>query len=292
MKRLQEHERFKIAELAKSLRRTQELGMGPLGDNIFKLLRTLNIQLIRYPIPVSSANQNPFSALYVASDEGGHTMRYIGLNTEDYLDKQIFYIAHELFHHMEEMSDIVVCRIDDDPHELREAKANLFAAELLLPAESLMHEIKRKNNGGIRLHDWRHSDLLRLIAEIHCDYRLPFKAIVRRLDEIESIKVSQFEALMAEIARNPASMYWKYGMVINPSVFEKLNTKTREIGADGENLNKMIENFESSFISRAELSEDLALFHKTLEDFGLEDRIAEEDDEDLAMLYAEESDED
>jgi len=97
---------------------------------------------------------------------------------------------------------------------------------------------------------------------------------------------------MAEDSRNPASMYWKYGMVINPSVFEKLNTRTREIGADGENLNKLIENFEASLISRAELSEDLALFHKTLEDFGLDDSIAAEEDEDLAMLYAEESDED
>ena len=292
MKRLKDHERFEIAELAKSQRRIHELGMGPLGDNIFKLLRTLNIQLVRYPIPASSANPNPFSALYVASNEDGHTMRYIGLNTDAYYDKQIFFIAHELFHHVEEMSEMVVCRIEDDPYELREARANLFAAEFLLPAESLMYEIKRKNNGGVRLHQWRHSDLLRLIAEIHCDYRLPFKAIVRRLDEIESIKTSQFEALMAEDSRNPASMYWKYGMVINPSVFEKLNTRTREIGADGENLNKLIENFEASLISRAELSEDLALFHKTLEDFGLDDSIAAEEDEDLAMLYAEESDED
>jgi hypothetical protein len=71
-----------------------------------------------------------------------------------------------------------------------------------------------------------------------------------------------------------------------------LNTRTREIGADGENLNKLVENFEYSFISRAELAEDLALFHKTLEDFGLEDSIAAEEEEDLTMLYAEKSDED
>jgi len=90
LKRLKDHERFEIAELAKSQRRIHELGMGPLGDNIFKLLRTLNIQLVRYPIPASSANPNPFSALYVASNEDGHTMRYIGLNTDDYYDKQIF----------------------------------------------------------------------------------------------------------------------------------------------------------------------------------------------------------
>ncbi|SDJ82634.1 ImmA/IrrE family metallo-endopeptidase [Paenibacillus naphthalenovorans] len=292
MKRLHDHERFEIAELAKKLRRTYELGMGPLGDNIFKLLRTLNIQLVRYPIAESPANTNPFSALYVASSEGGHTMRYIGINSDDYVDKQIFFIAHELFHHIEEISEMVVCRIEDEPNELREARANLFAAELLLPAEGLIYEIKRKNNGTIRLHGWRHSDLLRLIAEIHCDYRLPYKAIVRRLDEIESIKTSQVEALMTEDSRNPVGMYWKYGMVINPSVFEKLNTRTREIGADGENLNKLIENFEASLISRAELAEDLELFHKTLEDFGLEDSIAEEEDEDLALLYTEESDED
>jgi hypothetical protein len=50
--------------MAKEKRRMFDIGMGPLEDNIFKLIRNLNIQLIRYPIEAhDKTNPNRFSAL-------------------------------------------------------------------------------------------------------------------------------------------------------------------------------------------------------------------------------------
>ena len=108
---------FKITELAKEKRRFYDIGTGPLGESIFKLVRKLGINLIFLPVKTDTTKPNPFSALYVSFNEGTEKICFIGINTEDYFDQQMFALAHELYHHWEE-SDLHVCRLSEEPQSL------------------------------------------------------------------------------------------------------------------------------------------------------------------------------
>ncbi|WP_408895247.1 ImmA/IrrE family metallo-endopeptidase [Paenibacillus taichungensis] len=282
---------YTIEELAKEKRRMLELGMGPLGDNLFKVLRTLGIQLIQIPFSnEENESDNPLAALYLSSkEEDGYSICYIGLNTSDYWDKQIFALAHELYHHFESSDPFVLCRGLDHSSDIRELKANRFAAEFLLPTEKLIHEIKEKNRGNHDLKGWSTNALLRLIAEVHCDYRLPFKAIVRRLLEVGAISKATLENLLKFDARDSEGIYYTLGANINLKTFQQLNSRTNLFGVEGENLGKLIENYEEGKVSLSELSDDLSLFGKSLDDYKLMESSDSEDD-DLALLFEEEED--
>ena len=74
------------------------VGDTPIANDIFTILDKLNILLLEYPI--ESDNSSPaFSAAIMYSEEGNHKLTFIGLNTADYYDKQIFAIALELYHY-------------------------------------------------------------------------------------------------------------------------------------------------------------------------------------------------
>jgi len=281
---ISEKDTYIIEEFAKEKRRIHELGMGPLGDNIFKLVRTLGIQLVRTPCDVNGNSNDPFSALYVCTKEMDYTISFIGLNSADYYDKQIFALAHELYHHYEADDVFVLCRGIDTASELRELKANRFAAEFLLPTERLIQELKQNNYGSISLTGWSTKRLLRLIAELHCDYRLPYKAIVRRLDEIKAINSEQFEKLMTLDARDPNGSYGVIAFNTNSDVFEQLNTRTRIKGTEGENLGKLMANLENGVVSLQELAQDLSLFGKSLDDFQLMEEVDNNDLEELTLF--------
>ncbi|MFD0716542.1 ImmA/IrrE family metallo-endopeptidase [Paenibacillus sp. GCM10027626] len=282
---LTEQDLYKIEELAKDKRRAYDLGMGPLGDNMFKVIRSLGIQLVRVPISDEQGNDiDPFAALYLSSKEKEHAICYIGINTTEYWDKQLFALAHELYHHYESSDRFVLCRGLDNTSEIRELKANRFAAEFLLPTERLIHEVKEKNRGKLKLDTWSQTSLLRFVAELHCDYRLPYKAIVRRLHEIQALSSGLLQMLLHMDARDPDGLYWTIGTNISPGIFAQLNSRTRTFGVEGENLGKLIDNYEDGFISLQELSEDLHLFEKSLEDYKLIEENAL-DENDLSLLY-------
>lgn len=284
-------DQYNIEEVAKEKRRVLELGMGPLGDNLFKVIRTLGIQLIQIPFQNEfEDSKDPLAALYLSSrEDDGYTICFIGLNTSEYYDKQIFALAHELYHHFESRDSLIICRGLDSVDEVRELKANRFAAEFLLPSEKLVHEIKEKNRGKLILDSWSTNSLLRLIAEIHCDYRLPYKAIVRRLIEIEAISVARYDDLIKIDARNPEGIYSVLGINTNEQIFRELNTRTNKFGIEGESLGKLVANFEEGIVSLGELSDDLSLFGKSLEDYKLMEEAVLED-EDFSLLFEEEED--
>jgi hypothetical protein len=148
-----------------------------------------------------------------------------------------------------------------------------------------LSEIQEINNGEIDLKKWKQTALLRFIARLHCEYRLPYKAIVKRLKEIESIDNIQFDRLLVDSVRTKDTPYYLIGTNMDETVFELLNRPTQKIGVDGEDLNKILSNFEGGLISGAELAKDLSLFGKTMVDFGLEEEIEEEDLEELKELF-------
>lgn len=275
---------FEISEFAKDKRRHFDIGMLPIGDNIFKLIRKERIYLIYTPIEIDDSRDNNFSAIYVCLKENGEEISYIGLNTADYLDKQIFALAHELYHHFEKCQ-LHISRSSDEENNIRELKANRFAAEFLLPTEKLETEIKEVNDGDINLTKWKHSALLRQIAKLNCEYRLPYKAIVRRLEEINSITSEQYDKLYIEQVRDMESEYYQIGCSMNEEIFKMLNSKSKKTGVDGNDLEKIIRNYEDSLISISELAETLPIFNKSLADFGLEEKVDPEDLADLGQYY-------
>ncbi len=277
---LEKSDLFSIAELAKDKRRHFDVGMLPIGDNIFKLIRKEGIYLICSPVEIDISRDNNFSAIYVRLPESFNGMSFIGLNTADYIDKQIFALAHELYHHYEK-SPLHVSRLSDDELNLRELRANRFAAEFLLPTEKLETEIKDVNNGDSELKHWKPLALLRLIARLQCEYKLPYKAIVKRLLEIRSIDNGQYEDLLVQEARDKNSSYFHIGCSTNEEVFKMLNTKTFKSGVDANELEKILLNYEDNIISISELAETLAIFNKTLSDFGLEEEVDKKDLEEL-----------
>jgi Zn-dependent peptidase ImmA (M78 family) len=276
MPKLTEKDLFEIKELVKEKRGQLNIGMGPIGENIFKIVRQLKIKLVFLPIDNKDNPNDAFSALYLVSRETNKDITFIGLNTSQRQDRQIFSIAHELYHHWTDTT-LSVCHLDDEKSELVELKANRFAAEFLLPSETLIHEIGLKNEGKNNLYNFTYRGLLRFSALLHCDYRLPFKAIVRRLYEINAIDDSQFESLNKEDSRDREGIYYRIGINQEQKVFEKLNERTLTTGVDGENIDLMINLLENGTVTLEELANDLSVFNKTLADFELEEDIDQED---------------
>ncbi|MGG5252411.1 ImmA/IrrE family metallo-endopeptidase [Neobacillus sp. SM06] len=276
MPKLTDKNIFEIKELVKEKRGQLNIGMGPIGENIFKIARQLNIKLVFLPIDNKDNPDDAFSALYLVSKETNRDISFIGLNTSQRQDRQIFSIAHELYHHWTGTT-LSVCHLDDEKSELVELKANRFAAEFLLPYETLFYEIGLKNEGKNNLYNFSYAGLLRFIALLHCDYRLPFKAIVRRLHETKAINETQLELLNKENSRDPEGLYFKIGISQDENVFKKLNEPTFTSGVDGENIDLMINLLENGTVTLEELSEDLSLFDKNLGNFGLEEDVDQED---------------
>ena len=125
--KLTEKDIFKICELVSVLRGSFRSGDSPIGPNIFKLVQSKNIKLVFYP--VKSNDKNGFSAVYISMKNQNETFDFIGLNTNDYLDDQIFSLAHELYHY-KKRSSLHFYREALNIVDKEELMAERFAAEL------------------------------------------------------------------------------------------------------------------------------------------------------------------
>lgn len=270
MNNLSNKERYELDELVEQKRDMYQLGMGPLGDGIVRLATKLGIWMLYFPKETDS-NHKPLSAMFLSSAEkNGDVLSFIGVNTAQPFDLQLFSIAHELYHFWEKKKDFYLCRDLENLKELRESKANQFAASFLLPSPTLKQLIREKNDYELNLNNWKLSKLLRFIATIHLEYKLPYRSIVRRLEEVDALTDSKlFEALWEQNERDLSSLYYKIAMSFDSDLFTLLNHKTKRIGADAQLLNYLMENFEKSLIGEDQLADELFLFGRKLDDYGL-----------------------
>jgi Zn-dependent peptidase ImmA (M78 family) len=146
------------------------VGETPIANDIFTILDRLDIMLLEYPIE-SEGDRPAFSAAIMYSEEGDRKLTFIGLNTADHYDKQIFAIAHELYHYYTK-SGSHLSRPEDEEGSLIEIKANRFAAEFLLP-ETVLESIVLDEFKTSTLEKVQHKTLLRFIARLHCTWWLP-----------------------------------------------------------------------------------------------------------------------
>ncbi|GBF33979.1 hypothetical protein DCCM_3090 [Desulfocucumis palustris] len=264
----------KIRDLVEEKRRTLGyIGKAAIAKDIFAILENMNILLLEYPIE-SEGKKPAFSAALMYSKVGDKELIFMGLNTADYFDRQIFAVAHELYHfftitgsHLSRVTEV------DSPIEV---EANRFAAELLLPQnvlESLIFsEFKDSSLQKIQI-----KTLLRFVARLQCAWWLPYRSIVRRFMEIGAISEQQFEQLYSINERDMVGEYGRMGKAINNEIFWKLNTKTNNIGTSPKNIEVIIRNFEDNIIDEDKFLNTLSLFDKKPDDYGYTIEVSVED---------------
>lgn len=265
------------------------VGATPIANDMFTILDKLDIILLEYPIE-SEEDRPAFSAAIMYSEERDKKLTFIGLNTADYFDKQIFAIAHELYHYFTKRGSHLT-RLDDEGNNLVEAKANRFAAEFLL-AESALESMILEEFKTSSLIKVTKKTLLRFIARLQCTWWLPYRSIVKRLHEISAISSTQYAELYGIKERDLNDEYGKIGQAFNKEIFRKLNTPTKNIGTSPNQIEIIIRNFEDHLIDEDKFADTLELFNRTPDEFGYEIKVSQEDIDELEDFFgAEDNDE-
>ncbi|MFA6782851.1 MAG: ImmA/IrrE family metallo-endopeptidase, partial [Sedimentibacter sp.] len=135
---LTEKEADKIKLLAKEKR--VNYALAPIGENIFNFILkkspNIHFELVEFD------KENIDGMLYIP--KSGQDKAYIILNSKKPLINQIFTATHEYYHYIEDYDSIkkepYICHLSC-LKKINEKKASRFAAELLLPDESLKNEI-------------------------------------------------------------------------------------------------------------------------------------------------------
>ncbi len=261
------------------------IGETPIANDIFTILENMNILLLEYPIK-SDDVKPAFSAALMCSTEGDKELVFIGLNTADFFDKQIFAIAHELYHFYTKTGSHL-SRLSEEEDSYVEAEANRFAAEFLLP-ESTLKSIVLDEFKTSSLRKIQTKMLLRFIARLQCVWWLPYRSLVKRLREIDAVSDEQYERLYNIDERDLDGEYGRMGKAINKEVFVKLNTATNNIGTSPKDIEIIIRNFEDGIIDEDKFINTLNLFNKKPDDFGYKFEVSDEDIDEFEEFFNEE----
>ena len=151
----------------------------PIGSDIRLLLEKNDVLLCEYPYPDSKGTHTYGNITWIKN--GDDIITFIGLNTSSYYDEQIFAIAHEIYHYTTKTGKAYTPDVEYED-QVTEKMADRFAAELLLPAEALF-ALVADVFGTANMYDVSESKTLRFVARIHCDWWLPYQAIINRLYE-------------------------------------------------------------------------------------------------------------
>lgn len=270
-------------ESIRELARTQRFALGfsddpPIANDIQTILDKLEIILLEIPIEVERGKP-AFSAVILCSEEGGKSLVFIGLNTADYFDKQVFAIAHEMYHFFTKTGSHL-SRQDGQEDDVVEAKANWFAAEFLLPEDVLKRRVFEEFK-SYSLETVQIKVLLRFIARLHCTWWLPYRSLVKRLWETKTITEIQYQELYAIDERDLEGEFGRIGRSTQSDVFLKLNTATKTFGSSPRAIETILRNFEDDLIDEDTFVRLLGRFKKSPADYGYEISISQDDMEEI-----------
>lgn len=128
------------------------------------------------------------------------------------------------------------------------------------------------------------------IARLHSDYRIPYKAIVKRLYELEFINKDQFESFYKENNRDKIGLYYTIGINIGDTEFEALNSDTKTLGVYKNEIENIIRDYDNDLISLPSLSDSLKILGKTIKDFGIQENVDDETLEEFDSIFKEYND--
>jgi len=266
-------------ESIRKLVRDQRFSLGfsddpSIANDIITILDKLNIILLELPIEAKSGKP-AFSAVILCSEEGGESLVFIGLNTADYYDKQIFAIAHELYHFFTK-TGFHLSRQDGQDNDVIEAKANWFAVEFLLPEDVLKRRVFEEFK-SFSLADIQIKTLFRFIARLHCTWWLPYRSLVKRLWEINAITEPQYQELYSIDERDLEGEYGRIGRSTQNDIFVRLNTPSKTVGSSPRAIETILRNFENNLIDEDTFVRILGLFNKCPADYGYEISVSQDD---------------
>jgi Zn-dependent peptidase ImmA (M78 family) len=265
-----------IRRLANEKRRSLGfVGETPIAKDIFNVLDIMGILLLEYPIK-SDDRKPAFSATLIHSTEGDKELTFIGVNTANYFDKQIFSIAHELYHFYTKNESHISRLSEPEEDSFVEISANRFAAEFMFPKSALESVVFREFR-TYSLEQKQIKSLLRFIARLQCIWWLPYRSLVKRLKEVNAISESQYDQLYAINERDMDGVYGRMGRAINEEIFTKLNTITNNVGTSPKNVEIIIRNFEDHLIDEDSFINTLSIFDKKPDDFGYEAEVSSND---------------
>lgn len=258
----------------------------PVGNDLVKLLEDKeNIIICEYPFKTISESHTDATITIFETNYGKLT--FMGLNSSIYMDEQIFALAHELYHYLTQTGKAY--HLEDDVEDaVDEAKADRFAAELLLPFDALTSKVEKYFPDG-SITGAPYLRLLRFVAVLQGEWWLPFRSVVMRLHEENIITTAQYEELMNTDCRDLKGDYSKIFENLDPTSHKILNYKSEKIRISQEAINATISNYEDGDISYEELVETLELFNMHPSDFGY--TVTVELDDDMSFLFKEDNDE-
>ena len=154
----------------------------------------------RLPVPVEriadlcgckiARNQDSASDITCFSVVSAVGDRVIGLNTAQGVRSQRFAVAHALGHHQLHAREITVCRqiralcrspetVEAD--ETAEQQANMFALELMLPAEAVMDAARNHLADARNIRNPERDELIKYLGSM---FNAPATAVAARLVDI------------------------------------------------------------------------------------------------------------
>ena len=276
---------FEVKKLASETR--QFFGVHPnvpIGNDIRLLLEKKDILLCEYPF--SDTNETHTYGNITWFKTNNETITFIGLNTSSYYDEQIFAIAHEIYHYTTKTGKAYTPHMDYED-KMIEKQADRFAAELLLPSESLKIAVMETFDSP-EMFDISDNRAFRFIARIQCDWWLPYRAIVNRLYEEKIISSEQYDVLYVQDCRSENGMYRRLLKNIDSEIADLLNKKTKTTGVSNRIVETVINNYEDGLIDDDEFVNTLIMFGKEPDDFGFHMDV--ELDDELRDMFESEGD--
>ena len=159
-----------------------------IGTQIFSIL-SLYARVIYYPLGEDAPWG--FTRISGSANDSSLMKPFVAINSSIPIDCQVFAAAHELYHiWYERTPDIVPADLlNEQNKEIGEKKANRFAAEFLVDEPLLRQEIEM-----YQIQKYTIKNILQL-ADL---FTVPYRTMVKRLREINSISESDQQRFLSE----------------------------------------------------------------------------------------------
>ena len=175
-----------IALIREELNYTDEV----IRDDIFKLLRKKS-KIIFYPL----VDEPDLDGFHIEKCVNGELVAFVYINSAKNFEKNIFCGAHELGH-VYEIEKKIIKKYPNKSFSTQEIDEimNRFAAELLMPHAYFLKKFKeilaqvREKGEPLKA-----GELLKTIVALMDYFYVPYKAVVRRLYEVEFLTQAGLE---------------------------------------------------------------------------------------------------
>lgn len=211
-----------IQDFVSTKRQENDIVNEIIRDDVFAILEKQCVVLY-YPL-----DDNGVEGCHIRKPVGEEMEQFVFINTTKPVQEQTWTAAHELGHVWEVDSYVkhMVGRNDLDAEDL----VNRFAAELLLPQEIFIEQIRdRLEEYGYKGPNMQEEMMVRLVTCLMNYFCTPYKAIIRRFIELEYIDEDSEEEFLRGFERQEAL----YKRFISENQYTRLETVNRACSMGG-----------------------------------------------------------